>query len=945
MYSQLISHFQFNGFDYPNLVQANSTFNDTESNYATAFAPQVVGIYTYMKLTQTSEGVFEFIVNFDPDYSTACIVNIWCSSESKNESPLSVTLYETDTSFFDKHLADLSEDTFFESNVTWTYETSLEYRCPKAMSFVDDSLSQTFKCEWDGNWTSSQATLKTCKWTHCIDPPRANPVNVTQLEPVWNGGLVNFDSNITYKCMRGMKFKNSFTLQSQEATCRSNNTWDAPATWNECVETKYCDIPPELSDGGSVEILSDGYMYGHNCSTGGKDKYIELKGQGDCHTQSTAAQFNQYEHIDDGTHINSSYKILLYNGDVTNNQAVVSFLTFSQPVNLNIIKIDGSPKPTLSPTETDTTLRIEASLSRTGAQNIYDLTVTVASGEQEPCLVYSSCNFCSALGDDSCAAVDFARSATFPTRNVTTRFGAELEYSCSLGQEFHNSGSGQTDESITIECKWDGKWNPDMNTLPKCVWVACLEPPIPDDSTHLVRNYTGGTLIGFGEVATYTCKDGYYFGDDYYKTAFTLECLNDGSFAAPEWDQCYAPSERYCFDPPTPPYNGGKSDWNEASYKDSKTPYDTVVTYSCGLGRQLLEYTANDTKLHNSTQYKCEWDRTWSPDTDPYDCEWVACIDPPLPEGHNLKSDFDGVNPYEFYSYATYTCESGFFFEQNRSMTSFEVQCWSGGRWRAPNPWPKCVTTVECEEPRPKPNAGTRKWFGELEYEAKAEYTCGPYARFFNGATNETYEKATLQCSWNKTWSPKSLDNCTWLSCPIVPEPPKSSNLLFSPANGSSLTLLSDYSTYGTDEDQFSVHPGFMKDRRFLVDGYIADTVDVTRNVTRMPTFELRDDLGRIALKLVIDVEDQEVTLTSEWNPSKYSVELIDVFVGEHFELEVVFDTTNFEFQIKYNGGEMAPYNVPTEDYWFGNVSFWGDIHVQYAGFPYQSMVIHIKQS
>ena len=222
-----LSIFQFNGFDYPNLVLANSTFNDTESSYATTFAPQVVGVYKYIKLTQTSEGVIEFIVNFDSDYSTACIEKIWCSSEDRNDSPLSFTLYEADTSFFDKHLADLSEDTFFEPNVTWTYETSLEYRCPKAMSFEDDSLLQTFQCEWDGNWTSSQTTLKACKWTHCIDPPRADPENVTQLEPVWDGSLVNFNSNITYKCKRGMKFKNSFTLPSQEATCRPGNTWEA----------------------------------------------------------------------------------------------------------------------------------------------------------------------------------------------------------------------------------------------------------------------------------------------------------------------------------------------------------------------------------------------------------------------------------------------------------------------------------------------------------------------------------------------------------------------------------------------------------------------------------------------------------------------------------------------------------------------------------------------
>ena len=59
-------------------------------------------------------------------------------------------------------------------------------------------------------------------------------------------------------------------------------------------------------------------------------------------------------------------------------------------------------------------------------------------------------------------------------------------------------------------------------------------------------------------------------------------------------------------------------------------------------------------------------------------------------------------------------------------------------------------------------------------------------------------------------------------------------------------------------------------------------------------------------------------------------------------ELEVVFDTANFEFHVKYNGGEMPPYNVQTDNYWFANVSFWGDMRVQYAGFPYLGMIMII---
>ena len=71
------------------------------------------------------------------------------------------------------------------------------------------------------------------------------------------------------------------------------------------------------------------------------------------------------------------------------------------------------------------------------------------------------------------------------------------------------------------------------------------------------------------------------------------------------------------------------------------------------------------------------------------DCEWIQCIDPPLPEGMNLKSDFDGITSYEFGSNATYTCASqDLYFEDDKEMESFTVECLVGGRWKIPNKWP-----------------------------------------------------------------------------------------------------------------------------------------------------------------------------------------------------------------------------------------------------------------
>ena len=78
------------------------------------------------------------------------------------------------------------------------------------------------------------------------------------------------------------------------------------------------------------------------------------------------------------------------------------------------------------------------------------------------------------------------------------------------------------------------------------------------------------------------------------------------------WEQCYSLSERFCFDPPTPPFNGGQYDWNTA-FIGGFTPYNTFVTYTCGLGRQLVKYTPNDTIFYDSIDLHCEWNRTWTP--------------------------------------------------------------------------------------------------------------------------------------------------------------------------------------------------------------------------------------------------------------------------------------------------------------------------------------------
>ena len=97
--------------------------------------------------------------------------------------------------------------------------------------------------------------------------------------------------------------------------------------------------------------------------------------------------------------------------------------------------------------------------------------VTVPVGTQEPCLIYSACNFCNVAGDSSCLATGESLANDFPTRNVTRRYGAHVEYKCGLGKEFMGALYGQTDATVRMECGWDGQWSP-ISTLNQCTWVS-----------------------------------------------------------------------------------------------------------------------------------------------------------------------------------------------------------------------------------------------------------------------------------------------------------------------------------------------------------------------------------------------------------------------------------------------------------------------------------------
>ena len=194
---------------------------------------------------------------------------------------------------------------------------------------------------------------------------------------------------------------------------------------------------------------------------------------------------------------------------------------------------------------------------------------------------------------------------------------------------------------------------------------------------------------------------------------------------------------------------------------------------------------------------------------------WVACIDPPVPgNSSNLARDWDG-EPVQFGNTTSYSCsKDGVWFEENRDWDMWNITCLEGGTWDTPATLPVCLeskassllspllSAVSCPPPPTKPGAGTWEWGGGREYLDYAEYTCGPYGHF-EDSSGGPLETITAVCVWNKTWVPPELPPCHGessgrlrpysppaSSCQVVPTPPRSTGLLYTPQENDTLQYI-----------------------------------------------------------------------------------------------------------------------------------------------------------
>ena len=57
----------------------------------------------------------------------------------------------------------------------------------------------------------------------------------------------------------------------------------------------------------------------------------------------------------------------------------------------------------------------------------------------------------------------------------------------------------------------------------------------------------------------------------------------------------------------------------------------------------------------------------------------------------NLAVQYD--HPINFYSYVSYVCDEGYWFEEDREQEDYLVMCKPDGTFKYPDEWPKCVNS------------------------------------------------------------------------------------------------------------------------------------------------------------------------------------------------------------------------------------------------------------
>ncbi|XP_059096246.1 uncharacterized protein LOC131890823 [Tigriopus californicus] len=756
----------------------------------------------------------------------------------------------------------------------------VRYSCGSATEFQKNSATEKFinlECLMDGNWNDS-IILPPCVYVKCDVPPVNPGLSIWN----WDGQPVPFGSAVQYRCDNGKKFQHDPTLDFVNATCKPGNTWEAPVGgWPTCIETKVCEDPPAKVEGGEMEVLSTGFRYGITCIGANGVKEI-IPGQNTCN--SPTIMLSKTFFYSNG--MGEQMERRVYTVHVKTPSTVpkiTSLLKFSIPPE-HALEITGAVNTKLIPTKADTVFILQADLDISFApNNSLSLIMDSKVGDSPSCLVEMQCSPCEEASD--CQATIDNYHANLVKLVGGNIFKSSYQYKCPIGSKF--ASAGNTMAALNISCFWNQTWQP-FASLPPCAPFGCANPILPSPDKNLnLTNYQSDQVVDFGFEAIFKCSDEFLFEEDRDLTDIRAVCNPNGTWTYPQWKQCVNPSTRYCPDPMASPSNGGSSDWDPSL--SGKAAVGKQVTYTCSEAQDLRD--SNDVVIPKFIT-TCQWNQTWVPEQT-LTCNWNACIDPPvLP---NMKASYLG-KPVAFGADVVYTCESGFYFSDDKEKASISVKCLPDGSFDK-STLTFCVDTMYClTEPPKAPIGGRRIWDGDIEFKAISTYTCGPNRVFLlDDNDGSTAKSLTSKCQWNTNWDRIELPLCIATACSKLPKPPASSNLEYLSSSQFKINTNPNEMFYNlTVPNSLPLPSHFGQESKLMLLARLKDKVE------QNPVLQFISDNNDIGFHLEINLANENLDLTNDFIPGTNHHQFV-IDEGDTFQIQIIFKPESFVFDIQLN--------------------------------------------
>ena len=596
------------------------------------------------------------------------------------------------------------------------------------------------QCLWYSNYSYNPSNLE-CVLRYCNNPTTAPNTNSLNFNFVWSGSRVLLGGSLAYPCQSNHKIEEDKEYKSSARSqisigCGQNGEFIYPDPWPQCSETIKC-----LDPGNSTEVTrtlksGDNLMYlstlEYTCSD--PRKWIRSIGTQALSSSATTKCRWRKTYPLDGTNLECLIHHCRHPHDEPGShpppapeyQLILKEKTSWTVSFGNNVKYECEDGTWIENEEID---RTENSIDVECLTDVGEYNTPVRQGETWP-----NCTETVVCGVPPDPPVNGSRTWLNGAEENQMTYDTSILYHCEDGSQFDTDDDGLGD-SVTVEirCQWNKVWFPYLE-LPPCIITHCVEPFKIPDETNLEEITSDWTPIN--ENKQYQCKntvDSVYtmfWESDRSKSTFEIVCKDDGYFTWKEWPICL--TDVICSpDPPEIPthteYTLIKDDgtvtingltyptypqeikisnvWNSSmNNKFIAKNYMANLTYDCGSAREFFYDDDSQSKTQSMT---CQWDRTWTPQVELGECDWVACLKPPpTPVSTHLKvTDWFG-EPIPFGEQIRYVCERGYQFEDDPSQIDVFFTCQDGsneehkdkrGFFDVPGSeegWPKCVLGI-----------------------------------------------------------------------------------------------------------------------------------------------------------------------------------------------------------------------------------------------------------